>query len=101
MVGTLRFAHPTATRERATMSPRQIRLDQRQKEYRDVDREADVPQDRSQPRAVAEIGEDKGDPHDQEKDLQFVDQVLRPEAESGQQPRGGKERKRLDAVEVG
>ena len=51
--------------------------------------------------ACETAGEDVGDPHDQEQDRQFVDQVLRRRAEFRQQHGGGQERKRLDAVLMG
>src|SRR3954452_15078830 len=75
----LRYAHPGMTEERTAPLPRQITPDHRQEEYRHIDQKSDRPQDRAQGRAVAEIGEDIGDPHDQEQHRQFVDQVLRAE----------------------
>src|SRR5580704_11500685 len=89
---------PVASVNAGAFSSRQKPADQRQEEDRDIDDEADVPEDRSEPRAVAEIGEDIGDAHDQEQHRQFVDQVLRGGAEFGQQNRHGEERKGLDAV---
>src|SRR6476660_6669055 len=76
---------------------RQIPLYRRQEENRDIDRKAQAPQDRAQRRAVAEIGEDVGDPHDQKQHRELVDQPQRAEAEFRQQHRDRKERKRLDA----
>src|SRR6185312_17360952 len=105
MVGTLRFAHPTVLCSVASRPSlplrRQVPLDRRQEEYRDIDREPDAPENRAQRRAVAEIGEDIGDPHDQEENSELVDQVLWRSAEFRQQDGGRKERKRLDAVLVG
>ena len=85
----------------STLSPRQIALDHRQEKYRYIDQKPDRPQDRAQGRAVAEIGEDIGDPHDQEQHRQFVDQVLRAETKFRQQHGDRKERKRFDAVLMG
>src|SRR5258706_6744638 len=47
---------------------RQVAPDQRQKENPDVDRKADVPQDRAKRRTIAEIGKNVGNPDDQKKD---------------------------------
>jgi len=55
----------TSWRLHVTTLCRQISSDRRQKENRDVDRESEAPQDRAQRRAVAEIGEDIGDPHNE------------------------------------
>src|SRR6476620_7125020 len=44
-------------------SHRQIPPHRRQEEDRHIDRKPETPQDRAQRRAVAEIGEDIGDPH--------------------------------------
>src|SRR6478609_7496611 len=74
--------------------------DQRQEEDRDVDGEADAPEDGSEPRPIADIGQHIGDAYDQEQHRQLVDQVLRGGAEFGEQHGGGEERKRLDAVLV-
>jgi len=41
--------------------------DRRPEENPEIDREADVPKDRAERRPVAEIGEDIGNPHDQEQ----------------------------------
>src|SRR3984893_5180579 len=46
---------------------RQIAPDHRHEENRQIDRKPDAPQDRAQRRAIAEIGEDIGNPHDQEQ----------------------------------
>ncbi len=59
-----------------------------------------APQDRAQRRAIAEIGEDIGNPHDQEQHRQFIDQTLRTGAKFRQQHGDGEERKRLDAVQM-
>src|SRR5882757_2832598 len=95
------FASLAMTRREPRTSPRQIPLDCRQKENRDIDRKPDAPQDRPQHRAVAEIGEDISDPHDQKQHRQFVDQAQRPETKLRQQHGHRKERKRLDAVLMG
>src|SRR3981081_1585189 len=82
-------------------SPRQIPPRRRQEEDRDVDRKSDAPEDRAQGRAVAEIGEDIGDPHDQKQHRQLVDGAQRPEAKLRQQHGDRKERKGFDAVLMG
>src|ERR1700732_1063506 len=77
---------------------RQIASDQRHEENGEVDGKSDVPQDRTKPRAIAQIGQDIGDPHNQKKHRQFVDQVLRRGAKFRQQHSGRKEWKGLDPV---
>src|SRR3954453_2838253 len=100
-VASLAMTFEGACATSKTTSRRQIPPDRGQKENRDVDREPDAPENRAQRRAIAEIGEDIGDPHDQEEHCELVDQVLRPETEFRQQDGDRKERKRLDAVLVG
>src|SRR5665213_418854 len=79
---------------------RQIVADRGQEEDRDVDHKADAPQDGPERRPVAEIGEDIGDPYDQEQHGQFIDETLRAAAELRQQYGDREKRKRLDAVLV-
>jgi hypothetical protein len=79
---------------------RQKAPDRRYEENPHIDRKANVPQNRAQRRAIAEIGEDIGNPYDQEQNRQFIDQALRAGVEFRQQHRGGEERKGLDAVEM-
>ena len=81
------------TRRRAPhheASSRQPAPDRRQKKYPRIDRKADGPQDRTQRRTVAEIGENIGNPHDQEQHRQFVDKILRRGPEFRQQYRAAK-----------
>jgi hypothetical protein len=77
---------------------RQVAPYRRHKENRDIDRKAEAPQDRAKRRPIAEIGEDIGNPHDQEQYRELVDQALRAVAEFRQQHGDGEERKRLDAI---
>src|SRR5258706_6904529 len=77
---------------------RQEPPDRRHEENRKIDRKADVPQDRAKRRTIAEIGKDIGNPHDQKKDSQLIDQALRAGAKFRQQHGDRKERKSLDAV---
>jgi len=79
---------------------RQKPPDRRHEENGEIDRKADAPQDRPKRWAIAEIGEDIGDPHDQEQHRQFIDQTLRSGPEFRQQDGYGKEWKGLDAVEM-
>src|SRR6476619_4973594 len=78
----------------------QMAADRRQKEDRDVDQKPETPQDRAQRRAVADIGEDIGNPYDQKQHRELIDQPLRAAAKLGKQHRNRKERECLDAVLV-
>src|SRR5450432_763688 len=80
------------------LSLRQKTPDRRHEENPKIDRKADAPQYGAQRRAIAEIGEDIGNPHDQEQDREFIDQALRAGSEFRQQDGYRKERKGLDAV---
>src|SRR6202161_3621857 len=72
----------------------------RHEENREIDRKADAPQDRTQRGPLAEIGEDIGNPHNQEEDRQFIDEALRAGAKFREQHGDGAEREGLAAVLV-
>src|SRR5215475_1650702 len=79
-------------------SARECAPDQRQEKYRDIDRKAEVPEDRAQPRTIAEIGEDIGNTDEDKQYREFVDKVLRSTAELGKQDSDREERKSFQTV---
>src|SRR5450631_4508667 len=82
------------------LSDRQKAPDRRHEENPEIDCKADVPKDGAQRRPVAEIGEDIGNPHDQEQHRKLIDEILRAGAKFRQQHGGSKERKGFDPVDV-
>src|SRR5690348_14414496 len=72
--------------------------DQWHEENGDIDRKSKGPQDRAQRRAVAEIGENISNSHDQEQDRKLIDQPLWAKVKLSQQHGNCKERERLDPV---
>src|SRR5690348_9001723 len=68
----LRRMQPAAIARPANPLARQQAPDQRQEEDRDVDDKTDIPQDRAQPRPVADISQHIGDAHDHEQDGELV-----------------------------
>src|SRR3954465_6624020 len=78
----------------------QISPHRRQEEYSYIDREADVPKDCSQRRAVAQIGQDICNAHDHKQYGEFIDEILRRRPKFREQDGDGEERKGFDPVEV-